>query len=72
MFASSQYPVPSAQARAVSPAADMQAGEGRHCEAARQATAALLLPQGRASGWLLLLAGSCVYVVVQALALRLA
>jgi len=72
MFASSQYPLPSAQAHAESPVVDMPAGEGHDCETARQATAALLLPQGRPSAWLLLLASSCVYVVVQAVALRLA
>ena len=45
--------------------------EGRECEACRQATAQLLLPGGRPGHWLLLLAGSCAWVLIQALALHL-
>ena len=40
-------------------------------EASRRATVALLLPQGRPSAWLLLLVGSCTYVIVHTVLLRL-
>ena len=69
MFASSQYPVAAAPERTRQRGAALQDGEGRECEASRRATAALLLPDGRPGAWLLLLAGSCVYVLVQTLAL---
>ena len=46
--------------------------EGRDSEACHRATVCLLLPEGHPGGWLLLLAGSFVYVAVQVLALRLA
>ncbi|MEJ8837211.1 hypothetical protein [Ramlibacter sp. AN1133] len=69
MFASSQYPVAGAPERTRERGAALHAGEGRECEASRRATVSLLLPDGRPGAWLLLLAGSCVYVVVQACAL---
>ena len=71
MYASSQYPVPAAKGLVdVLPGA-LEDGQGRRCEACRRASAGLLLPQGRIGGWLLLLTGCCVYVMVQALALGL-
>jgi hypothetical protein len=72
MFASSRYPIPAARQRVEVPVAVLELGEGRDCEASRAATAALLLPEGRAGAWLVLLAGSCVYVLLQALALGVA
>ena len=72
MFASSQFPLPASPARFEPRLAPVEAGEGHDSEACRRATAALLLPGGHPGGWLLLLAGSCVYVLVQAIALRFA
>lgn len=70
MFASSRFPTP-VPARAGIAAQRADAGEGRGSELSRRATAAILLPQGRPGPWLLLLAGSCFYVVIQALSLQL-
>jgi hypothetical protein len=41
--------------------------EGHFCELARRTTVALLVPRGRPGAWLLLLCGTCVVVLVQAL-----
>jgi hypothetical protein len=70
MFASSQYPMP-ARGRVDPPASTFGEGEGHWCEASHAATRALLFPQGRPGAWLLLLAGSCVYVLFEAVLLRL-
>jgi hypothetical protein len=71
MFASSDFQ-PATIARREPSTGPCAPGEGRDSVASHRATAALLLPAGRPSVWLLLLAGSCVYVVVQALVLRFA
>ena len=72
MFASSSHcPLP-AQKRAEPSASQFGEGEGRDCEVSRQVSAGLLVRNGRPTAWLLLLAGSCVYVVAQALVLRFA
>ena len=70
MLASSRQPL---AARVRQPSASPFAeGEGRACEASREATRSLLLPDGRPGAWLLLLAGACGYVVAHALMLRFA
>jgi hypothetical protein len=68
MFASSQYPMAQAPERTSGHTALLHGGEGREGDASYRATAGLLLPHGQPGAWLLLLAGSCVYVVVRALA----
>jgi hypothetical protein len=72
MFASSRYPIAVAEPCAQVPSAPAPADEGRHSEDARRATAAVLLPRGKPGFWLWLLAACCVFVVVEAVALRLA
>jgi hypothetical protein len=69
MFSSSRFPMP-APAGAGAAAHQSDPGEGRASELSRRATAAILLPQGRPGPWLLLLAGACFYVVIQALTLQ--
>jgi hypothetical protein len=71
MFASSQHPLP-LRLRAELSRPVFADGEGRDCEACRRVTETLLLPESRPGAWLLLLAGACVYVVIQSLALQLA
>jgi len=64
MFASSQYPLQAAPPRCRTHSGMPVGDEGRECEACRRVTAALLLPQGRPGGWLLLLAASCACVLL--------
>ncbi|HET8745448.1 MAG TPA: hypothetical protein VFM98_07575 [Ramlibacter sp.] len=71
MFVPSRYPTVSEPAPAEPPATAVQPREGRDSEASRRATAAVLVPRGRPSGWLLLLAACCALVVVQVVAQRL-
>ncbi|MBL0426222.1 hypothetical protein [Ramlibacter alkalitolerans] len=72
MFASSHYPPLAAEPEAQAPCAPVPEDEGRHSEESRRATAAVLLPRGKPGAWLLLLVACCAFVVVEAIALRLA
>ena len=70
MFASSRFGIPLPN-RADPRPGEFGAGEDGESDASRRVTAAVLFPRGRPGAWLLLLAASYAYVIVQASLTRL-